>query len=252
VATAPPFTPTGRPVALSDYLVGSGEQMWLIADEDPELVCTFTITEPAKVSDGYGGWDTVARPQRRALSTWNGIGPVTVDVAGMFDGWSRGWSMEIWIRALEVMAGGPGGKGLKPPRLRAHSPLVPHMTDIASGNRWVITALSWGDLIRRAEPPHERLRQHFTLMLMLHVEADQLERVKPAKPKPAYKMIKARKGDTYAKIAARRWKLALLGRKLAKLNKSSNANKALPEGKLVRLPTDDLLAKWKRELKGGR
>lgn len=224
-----------------------------LQDVEEGRILEFEQMGPAVVTDGYGGWTSRGRPGRRGIVQYNGVETIALKVPGMFDGWADEESVEDDCRLLEIFGGGLVAQDPKPPKLRVHGLLVPHAASAASQNRWVINGLEWDESdeghIRRSWPDGDRIRQMFSLVLVLATTPDELSKIKPAPAKPAYKVAIAKKDDTYKKIAARRLRDAALGLKLAKLNKHSNPNMKLKEGAKVRLPSSHLLELWRRELK---
>jgi hypothetical protein len=240
---------------------------------------------PQIASDSYGGWESVPRPRQRGLTVWRGVEAVTLTMTILIDGVQgkagsdiqgsvisnrpgsvaerqlnppgpgEGVSVEQDCRTLERMAGGLTPAELPPPKLTLVGAAVPHDASEASQNRWVLNGLEWGDEIRRASDG-ARVRAFASLTLLLHTASDELDRVQPAKEKPKYEVTKAKAGDTFNKIAARKLGSAKLGRKLADLNRTFNkrfknatGTTKIPAGVEVRLPTASTLAGWKRSVR---
>jgi hypothetical protein len=269
------FTP-GRPHThdLAGVKVG---HVLLIADGDTGFSVTARLWDPP-VPLGGGGVEQVTRPLRRPLTTYRGTESPGMVLSILLDGWlakpirgpfmvsapgspvtrlapgSHPTSVEKQIRLIERMAGmfDPNDRG--PVELIVASPSVPHCQGAhALSRRWIISdPPAWGDdpeVIRRSDG--HRVRQQVTLNLLVSVEADELEQIKPRQPKPKTRKVHAKKGDTYSRIAKRELGTARLGRRLAKLNGARDPHKTLKEGTRVTLPSRDVEKDWKKELKRG-
>jgi hypothetical protein len=206
------------------------------------------FAEDAPVAAAALGWEAVARQRRRPITVWRGVGEMTLTLSLEFDAYRSGGSIEGLCRAVEVMAGAFVGGDPEPPKLIVFGKAVPHSAALAPQSRWVIQELAWDEAIRDSNTG-QRMRQKFTLTLLLHTEAKKLEKVAPRKSAPTYKVKLARKGDTYEKLAARELGNKRHGRKLAQLNGDRDPTKKLKTGQQVRMPSAKLLAKWKRELR---
>lgn len=220
----------------------------VIMSDDRSLWVKGTLADEGAQPVGGGGWEPVQRPGRRSLTVWRNPGDLGMTVAMFLDGNAHGHSVEAGCRTIEEMAGAfTPGKG-EPPRLIVAGPSLPHGYERTPAARWVISEPpEWGDVIRR--PDGKRTRAFVTLTLLLFTETDELERIKPRQPRPDHRVIRARKGDTYLKIARRELGSDRYGRRLAKLNGDHDPHKTLREGAKVKLPSASTLADWKRDLK---
>jgi hypothetical protein len=126
---------------------------------------------PPAVTGGYGGWQPVARPRRRALIEWVGADPYQVSFGMIIDGYleqparlSRTLygprSVEPVCNALHQMAI-TSRPGQAPTRVRLSGmpASVPRSVSL-----WVIDQLTWGDCIRNRSGT--RLRQAVQLVLL--------------------------------------------------------------------------------------
>lgn len=257
-----------------------------LAEDGGDIVVTAELDEqvPRIEPEAYGGHEQVVRPGRRPMTPWRGPGqpvlkfgivldaanPATpvpparttspikpgirtgtmsvygpgIDTANTFPG-----SIELDCRALEVLAGGLVPGDPEAPPLVLTGAMLPHSTERASRNRWIIApgGLEWGDAVRR-EADGARMRAQATLTLWLYVQDGGLQKVAPAEARPAYKVFTStRTLNTYTKIAAKRLGSAKLGPRLARLNGARDPNKALAVNTQVRLPTAHTLKLWRRE-----
>lgn len=118
----------------------------LLAEETPHLA-------------GYGTWDEVARPLRPGVLEWTGQAVKRLTLVLLLDGWDDGTSVEPECRTLEQFAGGRS-EGRPPESVMVSGP-VP-----ASGRRWYVENLDWGDAIWQAAGRSAfRVRQHVTVTL---------------------------------------------------------------------------------------
>lgn len=228
-------------------------------DKTLTLQCRFAEGSPT-LSGGVGGWEPVPRPGRRPLTVWRGIAdPLTMTLPLLFDGYGDpaatrvgevGLSVEDEIRVLERM-GGLDKDDPEPPTVSVEGAL-PHDRSRAKQNRWVVSAITWGDAIRRPSDGH-RVRQVAEVVLVLFTDDDRLERVKTSAA-PKVRTVHALEGDTFAKIAARELDTQHLGIRLARLNdrRAGAVRVKLKKGTPVKLPSANALREWKRDLKRGR
>lgn len=200
------------------------------------------LSDAPTFTAGVGGWESVTRPGRRPLTVWRGAPETTMTLPLIFDGWANGRSQERAILTLERLGGLAGRRDGEPPLLivRGWPPMAAQR--VGSAARWVITGMEWGDAIRRVSDGH-RLRQQVTVTLTLHVEDDRLERLRSSS-RPSYRFIRARRGDTYEKIAARELGRARYGARLARLNGRRSPDVRLRAGARVKLPTGYVLREW--------
>ena len=134
---------------------------------DPPLEVTARLGEERpNVESGYGGWEEVARPRRRPLTSWQGLPALRMTIPILFNGWASDTSQEGEIAALEKMAGGrlAHARGGEPPlvHIKALGSAVPYQ-----GRTWVITELAWGEALMNQHG--NRVRQHVTVSLLEYI-----------------------------------------------------------------------------------
>jgi hypothetical protein len=195
----------------------------------------------ATVEGGLGGWESVPRPGRRPLTVWRGPeDPLRMGLPLVFDGYPEPGSdqtvvasVEADVRQLERIAGVAMLDDPVPPFITVMG-AVPHDLRWAPRNQWVIEHLEWGEAERRVSDG-QRVRQLVDVTLMLYTTPDSLTRLS-AQSKPKKRKVKAKKGDTAIKIAAREIGAAADGPKLARLNGFRSADVALTEGLEMVIP----------------
>lgn len=176
-------------------------QVTLTTTAPPVLTVTgWRGTFAPTVAGGDGGWNEIARPRRKALTEWDGVGVRKLTLPLLLDGYRAGRSIEPACAALERMAQ-PDTAGGEPPTIRIAGS-VPH-ADLdwviaTDGITWETDNIIWA--------PAGRLRQGVTLALLEHVPADLVQTAAQAArkkaPKPARTYI-VQAGDTLSAIAAR-------------------------------------------------
>jgi hypothetical protein len=114
------------------------------------------------ITQGYGGFEEVARPGRRSLVSWSGVPPYRMSLSLMLDGWMAGTSIEPQCVALERMASMVRAFQ-QPPKVRVSGMAVPKPS-----MDWRIDELSWGDVLRDARG--RRRRQQVSLTLVQAVD----------------------------------------------------------------------------------
>jgi len=201
----------------------------------------------ATPSGGVGGWEALPRPRRRPLTVWRGTpDPQRLSIPVLIDGWPNN-SVEDECNTLMVM-GGLHGSDRKPPELVLRGG-VPYNVDRRPNLKWVIESLEWGAYTRR-DGDDARVRQAVTINLMVPEEDDQIKRLKPRRGGDRIHTVTAPKGSTYEKIAAKYLGAKRYGGKLAKFNGGRSPDVAFDKPRRVKLPTNEQLAQWTRELNG--
>lgn len=160
--------------------------------------------EGAKITNGYGDWETVQVPRDRAITEWRGRRNYEMDIDLLYDGWithpvrpalqtnlpnppkiplgvkwnddARSVWIENLIAELESMAVKQPGDSV-PHSLRLFG-AVPHPE-----LRWAIQNLAWGDSIRD-KATGRRLRQQVTVHLIEFYQPPDLRSLPKPKPKP--------------------------------------------------------------------
>jgi hypothetical protein len=158
------------------------------------------------------------------MTLWEGVEPYSLDLSLMFDGWTSQRSQETVLRKLTAVA---RGDSESPPGTLFVTGLP------LPADEWVIEGIDFGDPILALDG--NRLRQALTLSLREYVPPEYIRRYPPRKTKSQKSVtIRAKKGDTPAKIAKRRkcdWK------DLRTLNSFiRSANQTIKEGTQVRVP----------------
>jgi hypothetical protein len=151
-----------------------------VADQFVTLTCAaprlrvraIMDTEAPVITGGYGGFEEVSRPGRRALVAWSGAAAYRMSVALVLDGWRARSSVEDDCVALERMASMVRAFQA-PPKVRVSGAAVPK-----AGLEWRIDELTWGDVLRSRAGA--RLRQRVTLGLVQAVDEGRGVRVSAA------------------------------------------------------------------------
>lgn len=195
--------------------------------------------DPSAVTQGYGGWTTVARPRRQSLTTWEGHEPYGIDLSMVLDGFAKNESVESKCTAIERMARPPRVLD-EPPKIRI-SGAVPH-NDLV----WVIQSIRWAEVIRNETG--DRVRQNLTISFLRYIADDRVQLAgaaararqaatasKNKKSSGAAPTYTVKKGDALTDIAARelgdykRWV------EIARLNNIRDP-KSIHPGQKLRMP----------------
>jgi len=156
--------------------IGTGQRRVTIASLAPRLSVTCLLDDAPPKLSGYGGWQTVARPQRRSIVEWQGLDPWLLELAVILDGWASRTSVEHDCATLATLAT-PGGAFQPPPTVGVNLPAL-----VLPDTAWVIQTLDWGTNVIRDEDAKGnvyRLRQDAALQLIQLVEASTLRRQRP-------------------------------------------------------------------------
>jgi hypothetical protein len=229
---------------------------------DPPTTITARLgADRPNVTQGYGGWTEVTRPQRSTLTVWTGSPALRMDLPILFDDWRTGTSVEREISALERL-GFPSSSDGWPPRITLSAPGsgVPHQNV-----PWVIDTLTWGDAL--ANTRGNRVRQQVTLGLLEYVadvrvdndSPSQLQQLKAVAAKTASGAARKRvvasrargtsyrpgtpgtvqvgfgEGDDLLSIAAKELGDAKRWPEIAKINGIRDPRSVVP-GQVIRLP----------------
>jgi hypothetical protein len=187
------------------------------------------------LTNGYGGWSVVQRPQRKSLTNWEGHAPFQMELDLFLSEVFKDKSVEDGIRKLERMAVVDTSLDPnRPPVVRVHGDSLP---SVAKDLGWVIQDLAWGKTIRSVDHGH-RIQQQVTLSLLEHISGGLVKEsgIKPGGGlQPQYRTYTIKKGDTLQSIAKK-----LLGKEkrwqeIARLNNLHNPRN-LPTGKKIRVP----------------
>lgn len=151
---------------------------------------------PPAVTDGYGGWQEVSRPNDVGISDWTGVSNYKMDVSVVIDSEHVARLDPAGVLAdLLLLARTP--KEDEPPVIRVYGLAI---QEDLNGDRWVIADLAMGPVLR-AEDGTLR-RQQVTLNLMEWVQPDDIERRRRKRhPGGKSKRYTVKRGDTLMTIA---------------------------------------------------
>jgi len=209
-----------------------------IRSSDPRISLVFLLgPDPIKLTDGWGGWETIARPRQTAMTQWTGTPPFRLTLSVMLNGWvhnryrdNRRGDVELKLKQLINVA---RGDAESPPGIcRIDGIPLPV-------NRWVIESMDMGDPILRVYDG-ARVRQPVTITFLEYVPPEfvNLRRKALAGPGPKTKVVKCKDHDTAAKVARRvhcDWKdIRRLNPQLVK-----KANQKLKKGTMLRVPVKE-------------
>jgi hypothetical protein len=215
------------------------------------LLCELGDGYP-KVTQGYGGFDTVARSQDVALTPWRGFEPLQIELPLWIDDLTGGHSVEPSVDVLEALAGRgrrrtktPDGGYVKPPAVIVHTAgVMPYDAHAYPDMRWAINALDWDDEQTITNDAGNRVRAPVTLTLLQLVQPARLQsaamaalaqRQRNDRKSRGARRYTARKGDTAMSIA--RSQLGDAGRyvEILKLNGLRDP-RAIREGAILKIP----------------
>lgn len=186
---------------------------------------------PVMISDGYGGWTAVARPQNKPLTRWDGAGPLTLQIPLLFDRVRQKERLEDGInRVLDL---GRAGGGTQEPQ-----PFKVTGSFLHSGKRFVMAGSPEISNIERGDGG-KLMRLEMTITVMEYVRPDRIKFRKLAKKK---RKVKAKKGDTINKIASRIFRgkpkrvIQQKAKAMAKLNDVRDRSKKLKQGRIIKVP----------------
>lgn len=197
-------------------------------EDVPDLAVLAELGDTAPdPSEGYGGWNIVPRQHDKALTTWQGYQPLTVDIDLWIDGLTAGITIDRHIDNLEALAG-RGAKRIdgQPPTLivdtagvfRYDAGTFPTM-------RWVINAIQWDREQALSDDDGHRVRAACTITLLEYVDVARLrDRAlqrrlqRQTKTAKTNKVHIAKDGETLITIARKELHDAGRWPELAKLN----------------------------------
>lgn len=130
---------------------------------DPPLVVVARLSGERPNVEGFGGWEEVARPRRKPLTTWRGSPALHLTLGLLLDGYAADRSVEAEITRLLRMAS-PNSSAGEPPvvRVQAAGSAIPYQN-----KPWVVGELSFGDALMNSRG--NRTRQEVSLTLLEHV-----------------------------------------------------------------------------------
>jgi nucleoid-associated protein YgaU len=172
-----------------------------LSSTDPPLSVLARLSEDQPVvTQGYGGWEEVARPRSKPLTTWIGSPGWHMNLGLMLDRWARSESVEDQIATLETM-GRPTASDGNPPRLTISAP---GSAVQGESRTWVIDTITWGEALMG--PAGNRQRQVAVLSL-IEYQADVHLKPPPAKKRQT-RATQAKKGKgqgaTKKRVSAKR------------------------------------------------
>jgi hypothetical protein len=153
---------------------------------------TLTIDDgEAALTQGFGGWESVARPQRIAITRFTGNEPIGQDVPVFLDGYADGRNVEPQLQRLlrESRATNTG----EPPTVWKLSGPIYYPE-----KEWIVSAIAFGDTLRTPSADNQNAvltRQRATISFLEYVRPDQIrvKRIKRTyKPKGKKKRIEAK------------------------------------------------------------
>lgn len=170
--------------------------------DDGTVISVLLDAASPKLTDGFGGWETVDRPRRVALTRFKGINPVRQDLAILFEGVNEGKSQEVAITNLERMAQQTGD-------LSEPAKITLGGTALRKDLTWVIESIDMDDqrtMWTKQGGFPVRIRQAAVVHLLEFVD-DSVIVTAPspavmAKPSPGGKTLTTPQGMTLKQIAA--------------------------------------------------
>lgn len=190
----------------------------------------------AQLTQGFGGWESVSRPQRVAITRFTGTDPLGQDIPILIEsqGGLNGLSIEGRIQDLIYNA-------------RAKSDGYPSTVYRMQGpvwyteKRWIIADIEWGEQVRAIYG--WPVRQRATLKMLEFVNPDAIKvRKRPIrvvyKPKGKKRRIKANGKQNLRQIAKEYYGTAKVAKELGKRQKPPirDVKKKLKKGLKIRLP----------------
>lgn len=198
--------------------------------------------KPPTQSGGYSGWKTIDRPQKRAMTEWQGPQPLKAQLQIMFDGYStavRGNSQTRPIAYFQRHFASLNGN-VEPEPFR-----VLGAWPIDDSIQWVIDDVAPDDdvsLVVVRQSDRVPLRALYTLSLMQFVPGDVIvkstaaKRAKDRGSKAKTRSYVVRKGDTLGSIAAKLLGAAKRADEIQKLNPGVRDPKKLKPGLRLKVP----------------
>lgn len=171
---------------------------------------------PAQLTQGFGAmWETVPRPQRKAITRFVGADPIGQDIPILIDGFATRERIQSRLDALLVQQQPKAGGGeLYPPTIwRIGGPI--HFPQ----KRWVVADIEFGDALRSGGG--ELRRQLAILKLLEYILEDGAKvrrrprRIAPRGLKGKQRVVSA-KGRSLRQIAVKHYGTARAARPLGK------------------------------------
>lgn len=157
------------------YLSPVGEPVPLVRPGPGPLYFEIDDGE-ATLTQGFGGWETVSRPQRVALTRWTGNDPIGQDVPILLDGYAGGVDVEPKLQELLKRSRVRPGAGLPPAVWRLRGPIF------YPEKKWIVSGIQFGEILRtpRGENSAALTRQRATISFLEYIDPDQI-RIKKIK-----------------------------------------------------------------------
>lgn len=139
------------------------------------------------LTQGFGGWETVARPQRVALTRFVGNEPIGQTIPILLDGYRTDEDVLPKLNALLTQSRVRADRDLPPTIWRIEGPIF------YPSRRWIVAGIEFGETLRspRANGSSALTRQRATLSLLEYVPPDQI-RVKRVRRRLKPKSKRAR------------------------------------------------------------
>lgn len=193
----------------------------------------------AQLTQGFGGWEAIGRPQRIAITRYTGTEPLGQDIPIIFEKRPFPQAPDIQgpIDAL-ISNARPKPDGYPPTVYRIQGPVW------FTEKRWIIADIEWGDQQRASNG--QIIRQRAVLKMLEFVNPDAIKvRKRPIRVvfKPKGKGTKDRKVKTDGKtnlrqIAKKYYGTAKVAKELGKRQKPPirDVKKKLKKGQTIKLP----------------
>jgi hypothetical protein len=172
---------------------------------------------------GYGGFQTIERAGRMAMTSWPGGETPAYEIDLLIDA-AGSTNAAQKKKRLETLCGWDGGNSVRPEVIRWTANVSYDFLQ-RPGLRWVCEDLEWGDAV--SSDAGGLRNQRATILLALYSVAD-LEQLKGAEPFPRKRL---RKGETLREFAKRTLRDPKRWRDLAALNRDVRGVPRTPEAK---------------------
>lgn len=158
-----------------------------ISSDPPLRVLALPGETPAKITDGYGGWEDVERPNDMAFSRWSASHPYKMDISIVIDGFARNIRVGKVVSNLERLARDPGANE-EPPIIKVFGPHP-------RGNHvlWHIENIDWDTDKAILNTSGYLLRAAATVSLSQHVDPDMIEMSSAKRRRAKHKKKKKKK-----------------------------------------------------------
>lgn len=196
----------------------------------------------AALTQGFGGWETVSRPQRVSITRYAGNDPIGQDVPVLLDGYAQEIGIEPRLRLLLGQSRAQTGDERTPTVWRLSGPIF------YPEKLWVVSGIEFGEVLRTPRNPAVGprasflTRQRATISFLEYIPPDQIrvKRIRRTfKPKGKKRRIKAN-GRTIKAIAAEYYGTSeiAVARALGKAQKPPirDIKKKLGKDREIRLP----------------